>query len=95
MTINKQQFSEFLLELAQLENGYQTVIFNNSKYSMIISRPVPDKIFKLFAKDLSGTDIISFNLFLLQDKQAKLCPCEMSSQKVIEFVLKMERFHQR
>lgn len=41
--------------------------------------------FKLVAEELGGTDYISLNLYLL-DSGPRLFPCEMPSQKVIDFV---------
>jgi hypothetical protein len=41
----------------------------------------------LFAEDLAGTDIVSFNLYRLADGRPELKPCEMSSNKIIDFVL--------
>ncbi|MBY3473606.1 hypothetical protein HFN78_22255 [Rhizobium laguerreae] len=41
----------------------------------------------LYGEELSGTDIVSFNLYRLSGPRSMLKPCEMSSTKVIEFVL--------
>ena len=43
----------------------------------------------LYGEELSGRDIVSFNLYLLAEPGSILKPCEMSS-KVIEFVLGFE-----
>jgi hypothetical protein len=41
----------------------------------------------LFARDLAGTDIVSFNLYRVANGKTLLRPCEMSSEKVVSFVL--------
>ncbi len=57
---------------------------------MTIERPVKARITKLFAEQLGGSDFVSFNLFMVGDGQAVLKPCEMASEKVIDFVLQFE-----
>ena len=41
---------------------------------------------KLFARELGGRDIVSFNLYRTPAGKVHLRPCEMSSAKVIDFV---------
>jgi hypothetical protein len=41
---------------------------------------------KLFARELGGSDIVSFNLYRTPADEVHLRPCEMSSAKVIDFV---------
>jgi hypothetical protein len=41
---------------------------------------------KLFARELGGSDIVSFNLYRTPAGKVHLRPCEMSSAKVIDFV---------
>jgi hypothetical protein len=41
----------------------------------------------LFARELAGTDIAGFNLYRLGSGDASLKPCEMSAEKVRDFVL--------
>ncbi|MGO7393658.1 hypothetical protein GR223_37145 [Rhizobium leguminosarum] len=43
-----------------------------------------------YGEELSGTDIVSFNPYRLSGPGSMLKPCEMSSAKVIEFVLGFE-----
>ncbi|MTH98563.1 hypothetical protein [Roseibium sp. RKSG952] len=45
------------------------------------------KSHKLVAHELGGTDYISLNLYLTQNSGALLRPCEMSAEKVSNFVL--------
>ncbi|WP_425375678.1 hypothetical protein [Rhizobium laguerreae] len=44
----------------------------------------------LYGEELSGSDIVSFNFYRLAGPGSLLKPCEMSSAKVIEFVLGFE-----
>jgi hypothetical protein len=45
---------------------------------------------KLYAEELGGTDLVRFNLYRLSDDQARLKPCEMPEEKVVDFVLGYE-----
>lgn len=49
----------------------------------------------LYGQELGGTGIISFNLYRLAGSGPMLKPCEMSSAKVIEFVLGFEPITQK
>jgi len=44
----------------------------------------------LYGEELGGTEIVSFNLYRLSTDQMVLKPCEMSSAKVIDFVIGFE-----
>ena len=81
------ELEAFLLTLSKLKSGYHTGYFDNKQYGVSISRPVKEKVTKLYAEELGGTDIVSFNIFSTKNNGAVLKPCEMSSEKVIEFVL--------
>ena len=45
--------------------------------------------FKLVARELGGNDYISLNLYALKSGP-RLYPCEMSSEKVIGFVMEFQ-----
>jgi hypothetical protein len=55
-----------------------------------VKRSEDGKRIWLYGEKLSGTDIVSFNLYRLAGPGLILKPCEMSSAKVIEFVLGFE-----
>ncbi|WP_327206232.1 hypothetical protein [Rhizobium beringeri] len=57
---------------------------------MTVKRSEDGKRTWLYGEELSGTDIVSFNLYRLAAPGSILKPCEMSSAKVIEFVLGFE-----
>ena len=81
------EFVAFLLTLSKLQSRYHTGNFDGKQYGVSIFRPVKEKVTKLFAEELGGTDIVSFNVFSTKNNGVLLKPCEMSSEKVIEFVL--------
>jgi hypothetical protein len=55
-----------------------------------VKRSVDGKRIWLYGEELSGTDIVSFNLYRLAGPGPILKPCEMSFAKVVEFVLGFE-----
>lgn len=52
----------------------------------VIVRRVSGAVQKLVAEELGGSDYISLNLYRLASG-ARLKPCEMPEQKVVDFVL--------
>ncbi len=84
------KFVRFVTALTALETGHHSGHFDGRRYGVIIERPVKARITKLFAQELGGSDIVSFNLFMVGDARAVLKPCEMASDKVIDFVLGFE-----
>lgn len=80
----------FQRALVQLPDGYVEGGFSGRRWGVTTKRSQDDRRIWLYAEDLSGTDIVSFNLYTLGDDKAVLKPCEMSSDKVIEFVLGFE-----
>ncbi|MBY5549930.1 hypothetical protein HFO61_24505 [Rhizobium leguminosarum] len=55
-----------------------------------VKRSEDGKRIWLYGEELSATDIVSFNLYRLAGPRSILKPCEMSTAKVIEFVLGFE-----
>ena len=88
------EFVRFVTALNTLETGHHTCHFNGRRYGVTIERRVDARVTKLFAQELGGSDIVSFNLFQVGDSQPVLKPCEMASEKVIDFVLQFEPDHQ-
>lgn len=72
---------------AALPSGYSEGVFGGRRYGVSIKRSTDGRRNSLFARELAGTDFVSFNLFHLQDEQTLLKPCEMSIEKVITFVV--------
>lgn len=57
---------------------------------MTVKRSQDRKRTWLYGQELGGTDIVSFSLYRLIGSGPMLKPCEMSSAKVIDFVLGFE-----
>ncbi len=72
--------STFDVALARLPTGYLRT------YGVTVTRSEDGKRTSLFAEELGGQDIVSFNLYGLSTGEL-LKPCEMSSQKVVDFVI--------
>lgn len=77
---------KFLHKLADLPNGASKVKYLDNTYLVTKEVLHREDITKVFAKDLSGTDFVSFNLYRLP-RGYQLKPCEMSEEKVVNFVL--------
>ncbi len=80
-------FLEFRLALEQLPDGFTKGSFRNRSWSATVRRSADARRLSLFAEERGGTDIVSFNLYLLDGGECLLKPCEMSSEKVIDFVV--------
>lgn len=78
--------STFDAALARLPTGYLKGSFMGRTYGVTVTRSEDGKRTSLFAEELGGQDIVSFNLYGLSTGEL-LKPCEMSSQKVVEFVI--------
>ncbi len=81
------EFAQFVIALSDLDSGYRTGHFNGRRYGVTVERQVGARVIKLFAEELGGSNVVSFNLFSVGDGQSLLKPCEMNSEKVIDFVL--------
>ncbi|MBY5701198.1 hypothetical protein GOL26_09515 [Sinorhizobium medicae] len=76
--------------LAKLPEGYVEGSFGNRSWGVTVKRSQDAKRTWLYGEELGGTDIVSFNLYHLAGSGPTLKPCEMSSAKVIGFVLGFE-----
>src|SRR5262245_19442240 len=77
----------FEAALAALPEGYSEGIYGGRRYGVSLRRSDDGRRYSLFARELAGTDIVSFNLYRLGSGNASLKPCEMSAEKVRDFVL--------
>lgn len=82
----------FLTKLDELPVGYSEGRYRGRRYGTTMSVSADGKRRKLFAEEFGGTDRISFNLYILSGDKVKLKPCEMPSDKVIDFVLGYDPF---
>ena len=79
--------AEFDAALAALADGYGEGTYEGRRYGVTVRRSADGRRNSLFARDLAGTDIVSFNLYRTGADQTLLKPCEMSSEKVVAFML--------
>ena len=78
--------SAFEAALSKLSAGFSTGRYLGLRYGVTIARSADARRVSLFARDLGGTDIVSFNLYRMKSGEDALRPCEMSSAKVVQFV---------
>jgi len=73
--------------LAAIPDGYSEGDYGGRRYGVTVKRSDDGRRSSLFARELAGTDIVSFNLYRLSGGRAALKPCEMPEAKVRAFVL--------
>jgi len=78
--------SEFYEKLLALPNGANDLYYKKQRYLLRKETLLEGKLIKIYAEDLASTDIISGNYYPTM-KNGMLRPCEMSDEKVIDFVL--------
>lgn len=72
--------------LSRLPLGFSTGRYDGLRYGVTVARSVDGRRISLFARELGGNDVVSFNLYRMTSGDDALRPCEMSSAKVIQFV---------
>ncbi len=76
-----------LLKYIQLiPKGYSEVFYQQKKYGVTRTDFNSGKSTKVYAKELGGNDFISMNYYITSTSES-LKPCEMPSEKVIDFLL--------
>ena len=78
--------TEFYTKLLMLPNGAYDVHYLGKRYLLRKERLLDGKLFKIYAEELGGNDIVSGNYYPTM-QEGLLKPCEMSDEKVIEFVV--------
>lgn len=73
--------------VAALPEGYSEGFYEGRRYGVSLRRSQDGRRNSLFARELAGADIVSFNLYRLGSDNVSLKPCEMSAEKVRDFVL--------
>jgi len=76
----------FLTAFHALPNGNFEAIYQGRRYGMTKTLREGKRQAWFWAEERGGTDKISFNLYFLKSG-ARLKPCEMPEDKVIDFVL--------
>lgn len=79
--------ADFDAALAALPVGYSEGSYEGRQYGVSLHRSNDGRRETLFARELAGKEVVSFNLYRLGSGLASLKPCEMSAQKVRAFVL--------
>ena len=78
---------KFEKALAQLPDGYRQGSFAGRPWGVTVRRSADGRRIWLFGEELGGADVVSFNIYVLSGASTTLKPCEMSSSKVVDFVL--------
>lgn len=78
--------TDFEHKLSLFPSGYVEGTFDGRTWGVSTRRSADGRRLWLFAEELGATDIVSFNLYR-GTTRAFLKPCEMSSAKVVRFVL--------
>lgn len=85
---------EFEKALAEIPSGYSEGVFAGRRYGVTVRRSEDGKRSSLFARELGGRDVVSFNFYRLNSGEVGLKPCEMSSEKVESFVQELRTTRQ-
>lgn len=78
----------FETALAAIPEGYSEGTYRGRRYSVSLHRSDDGRRNSFFARELAGRDIVSFNLYRLENGSASLKPCEMPAEKVRDFVVR-------
>ena len=78
--------TDFYIKLLTLPDGANDVYYHGKRYLLRKETLLGGKLLKIFAQELGGNDIVSGNYYPSL-KGGLLKPCEMSENKVIDFVL--------
>lgn len=81
------EYVEFDAAFAKLAKGYSEGFYEGRRFGLIVRRSGDGRRNSLFARELAGTDIVSFNLYHVTSDKTLLKPCEMSAESVVAFVL--------
>ncbi|TPM57779.1 hypothetical protein FJ959_11780 [Mesorhizobium sp. B2-2-4] len=77
---------DFESALAAIPSGYGEGIYEGLRYGVTVRRSQDGKRISLFARELAGGDLVSFNFYRLSSGEGTLRPCEMPVDKVVAFV---------
>ena len=81
------EHAEFDAAFEKLPEGYSEGAYEGRRFGLIVRRSEDGRRNSLFARELAGTDIVSFNLYRVTSGRTSLKPCEMSAEKVVALVL--------
>ena len=78
--------TKFYSKLLALPNGANDVYYQDKRYLLRKETLLDGKLIKIYAEELGGNNVVSGNYYPSM-KDGMLKPCEMSDEKVLEFVL--------
>ncbi len=81
------EHASFDAAFEKLPEGYSEGAYDGRRFGVTVRRSEDGRRNSLFARELGGSDIVSFNLYRVASARTSLKPCEMSSEKVVAFVL--------
>ncbi len=76
--------------LEAFPEGYVEDYFQGRRWRATVKRSDDGRRVWLFAEELGGEEIVSFNLYVVSGGRPALKSCEMSSQKVVHFVIGLQ-----
>lgn len=82
--------TDFHKKLQTLADGANYVFYHEKRYLLRKDTLLNGKLIKIYAEELGGNDIVSGNYYTTI-KEGMLKPCEMSNEKVIDFVLNAQK----
>jgi hypothetical protein len=80
--------TEFCTKLLQLPDGANDVMYLEKRYLLRKETLLKGKLIKIYAHELGHNNVISGNYYPSL-KNGMLKPCEMSDEKVIDFILRL------
>ena len=80
--------------ILRIPEGFSTGIYNQQKYGITKEIYNNGKSFKIFGKELQGTNFISLNYYITS-KNEFLKPCEMPQEKVIHFLKNVQLINRK
>lgn len=75
--------------LNKVPEGYSEGIYEGKKYGLTKTTFNDGKSIKFYGDELGGNNFVSLNYYITMHKEL-LKPCEMSAQKVINFLMDVE-----
>ncbi len=78
--------TEFYKKLLALPDGANDVSYHGKRYLLRKETLLKGKLLKIYAEELGANNVVSGNYYPTI-KNGMIKPCEMSDQKVIDFVL--------
>jgi hypothetical protein len=73
------------MQIHHIPHGYSEAFYQGKRYSLTRTDRAGGKAISVYAKELGGSNHISFNYYLTE-KGGQLKPCEMPEEKVLAFL---------